>query len=209
VSETTRIDDDGGRGDRDAWLMLRVRGGDPDAFAELVERNRDRVFGLVFRYLRDATEAEDLAQEVFLRVFRAREGYTPEAKFTTWLFRIATNQSLNALRDRAVRRRVRRLEATDEDAASPIDQVPDPDPETAEERLAKAELASEVRAAVDALPESQRTAVLLNKYEGLSYEEIARTMELSVPAVKSLLTRARNGVKERLSPFLQREGIRP
>ncbi len=195
--------------DEDVKLMLRVRDGDDDAFACLVERHRDRVLSVVYRYTRDRGEAEDLAQDVFLNIHRNRMSYRPEAKFTTWLFRIAANRGINAMRARAVRKRVEAPAPTRGDGeAVPLDEMPDPKPAEAREGLERRELAERVRAAVDALPETQKTAVLLNKYEGRSYEEIGQILDLSIPAVKSLLSRARMRIKERLSPHLQREGER-
>lgn len=192
----------------DVSRMLRVKEGDTAAFEELVERHRDRVLGLVYRYVRDRAEAEDLAQDVFLNVFKARETYRPDARFTTWLYRIATNLCLNALRSKRVRRVVKTLAPVDgEESSRPIEDLADPSPAPAGEALEKRELASRVREVVDELPESQRTAVLLNKYEDRSYVEISEIMGLSIPAVKSLLSRARMRIKERLLPYLQSERV--
>jgi RNA polymerase sigma-70 factor (ECF subfamily) len=192
----------------DVDLMLRVRQGDHDAFRVLIGRYRDRVMNLVYRYLGDRDEAEDLAQDVFLNVYRARKGYRPEAKFSTWLYRITTNLSLNAIRARRVRRRIRAAQEGDpEQGGFPLSSVADPRAENAGESMRRRELAARVRDAVDSLPESQRTAVLLNKYEGCSYQEIAEIMGSSVPAVKSLLSRARGRIKEKLVPYLERERI--
>jgi RNA polymerase sigma-70 factor (ECF subfamily) len=192
----------------DVDLMLRVRRGDHDAFRVLIGRYQDRVMNLVYRYLRDRDEAEDLAQDVFLNIYRARGSYRPEAKFSTWLYRITTNLSLNALRARRVRRRIRSpQEGNPEDGGLPLGRVADPRPLEADEELERRELAARVREAVDGLPSHQKTAVLLNKYEGCSYQEIAEVMGMSVPAVKSLLSRARGRIKEKLSPFLERERV--
>jgi len=191
----------------DEALMIRAREGDETAFAELVDRHRERVLAFVGRFLRDPVEAEDLAQDVFLSIFRARAGYRPEARFTTWLLRIATNHCLNAVRGRAVRRRVRRLSPRSDNGERPIEELPDRRVTGAGEHLQKAELAARVRAIVDELPESQRTAVLLNKYQDCSYQEVSEIMELSIPAVKSLLSRARTRIKDRLMPYLAGERV--
>lgn len=194
--------------DDNVELMLRVRGGDEAAFAELVERHRDRVMSIVSRYLRDRTEAEDLAQEVFLNVYRSRATYRPEARFSTWLFRITANLSLNAVRSRAVRKKVQSLTNSDaDDASRRVEDLPDPRSESTQLALEKNELAAEVRRVVDALPDNQKTAVVLNKYQGCSYEEVAEIMDLSISAVKSLLSRARMNIKERLTPFLQNQRV--
>ena len=185
--------------DADAELMLAFQRGDEDAFAALVRRFQDRIVSLAYRYLGSAADAEDLAQEVFLRVYRAKESYQRSARFSTWIYRIASNTSLNHIRGRKARRKVAGpMPSQDEGDADPADRdAPPPD-----ERLEKDELAVVLRRIVDDLPDRQRIAILLNKYEGLGYEEVAAAMDLSVMAVKSLLTRARVNIKERLEPYL-------
>lgn len=185
----------------DAALMLRVREGDGDAFTALVRRHQDRVVSLATRYLADASEAEDLAQEVFLRVHRARETYEPSAKFTTWLHRITVNACLNQLRSRKARGAVSGRLPEDPEGDGPAEPE-DPNSADPGDAVLRGELASVVRRAVDELPERQRTAILLEKYQGLSYEETAAAMEMSLPAVKSLLTRARVSLREKLEPYL-------
>lgn len=191
--------------DADASLMLAFQQGDESAFATLVGRHRERVFRLACRYLGDAVAADDLAQEAFLRVYRAKSSWRPEAKFSTWLYRVTANACLNELRSRRVRKAV---EST-APAAPPGARLAEPadgaavDPADA---AARGEVAARVRAAVEALPEDQRMAVLLSKYEGLSYRELADAMERSVPAVKSLLVRARENLRRALEPLLHDEG---
>lgn len=193
--------------DEDADLMLAAGRGDEAAFAALVRRWQDRVVSLATRTLSSAADAEDVAQEVFLRIHRARETYTPSARFSTWIYRITVNAALNHLRARKARRAVSgemRPSAGDgPDGAGggtpePADEG-EPDPADAVE---KDEVARVIRQILDRLPERQRAALLLNKYEGLGYEETAAAMDLSVPAVKSLLTRARVSVREMLEPYL-------
>lgn len=188
----------------DAALMLRVREGDGGAFTALVRRHQDRVVSLAYRYLSDASEAEDLAQEVFLRVHRARETYEPSAKFTTWLHRITVNACLNHIRGRKARGAVSGRLPDDPDGDGPAEPE-DPDAPDPGDGVLRGELAAVVRRAVDELPERQRMAILLEKYQGMSYEETAAAMEMSLSAVKSLLTRARVTLKEKLEPYLTGE----
>ena len=189
--------------DDDAQLMLRVRAGDEAAFTTLVRRWQGRIVSLAYRYLGSAADAEDLSQDVFLRVHRARASYQPSARFSTWIYRITVNTSLNHIRARKARRAVSgelRLHGDEGGPGAPEPADPnEPDPAGAAE---KDELARVLREIVDQLPERQRIAILLNKYEGLGYEAVAESMELSVPAVKSLLTRARVTIRERLEPYL-------
>lgn len=189
--------------DPDVRLMLRVREGDPTAFGELVARFQNRLVGILNHILGSNEEAEDLAQEVFLRVYRHRAKYTPKARFSTWLFTIANNLALNALRDR--RRRPRRtIETTDSGPLGPRPEeqlVESRDP-TASQAMQHRELARKVREALDTLNERQKMAVVLNKFEEMGYAEIAEVMGLSTEAVKSLLSRARARLREALAPFL-------
>jgi RNA polymerase sigma-70 factor (ECF subfamily) len=188
--------------DPDTRLMLAFQGGDEMAFQELVERNHPRVIRLAYRFVTNTTEAEDLAQEVFLRIYRARRTYRPTAKFSTWMFRIAANVSLNALRDRAHRRDEVSIEQLAGADRGPYT-VPDSRSEAPGRRIARSELQTRVRDAVRQLPEKQQLAVVLSKYEGLSYADIARTLGCSTMAVKSLLARARENLKDRLLLYLR------
>ncbi len=181
-------------------LMLRFQGGDEDAYAELVHGFQKRIVSLAFRYVRSTADAEDVAQEVFLRVFRAKERYEPKARFSTWIHRITVNASLNHLRARKARKgfSAEMPAGPDGELAVQFEDAAAPEPGR---RLDENEVAEVLRSIIDSLPERQKTAILLNKYQGLSYEETADAMELSVPAIKSLLTRARVNVKERLLPY--------
>ncbi len=183
----------------DEEWMLRLQAGDDHAFDHLLGKYRAPVVHFVFRLVREPALAEELAQEVFLRVFRARRNYRPRAKFTTWLFRIATNVALNALRDG----RMRRWGETSidaEDAGPQVAQLSAPGP-SAEQRLLEAERARQIRAAVESLPEKQRLAVLLHKYQDLDYAEIAPILGCSESALKSLLFRAYEVLRVKLRPL--------
>ena len=195
-------------GDPSTELMLRVRDGDSEAFAELVVMWRDRLVTLFLHHTGDHATAEDLAQEVFLRVYRSRATYQPTAKFTTWVHTIANNVSTD-LRQRAYRRLERGVPATASASSSSLglDQLAVAASGLLPARLAdRTELQAVVQDAIAGLGERQRMAVLLAKFEQCSYEEIAAAMQLSVPAVKSLLFRARDQLRTALKPYLQ-EGI--
>jgi RNA polymerase sigma-70 factor (ECF subfamily) len=194
--------------DADAELMLRFQRGDESAFAALVRSYQGRIVSLAYRYLGSAADAEDLAQEVFLRVYRAKESYEASAKFSTWVYRITANASLNFLRGKKARRGVSGAMPTGGGTAetaggdgAPAD-FEDEDAEAPGDRMEKDELARVLRRIVDDLPERQRMAIVLNKYEGLCYDDVASAMDMSVMAVKSLLTRARVNIKEKLVPYL-------
>lgn len=196
--------------DPDIRLMLRVRDDDPAAFAELVERFQHRLVAVMNHLVGSAHEAEDLAQEVFLRVYRIRKKYRPKAKFSTWLFTIANNLALNALRDRK-RRPVLPLEVREsgvqgprpaENAAPDLGMTPS-------HGLRQKELADVIRQALDGLNERQRVAIVLNKFEDMNYAEIAAVMGLSTKAVKSLLSRARMRLREALQGYIYMDGEPP
>ena len=185
-------------------LMLRVRDGDAAAFTRLVTLWQDRLVTLFLHQTGDHATAEDLAQEVFLRVYRARGSYEPKAKFTTWLHTIA-NHVASDLRQRAHRRRERGVPAAASASSSAIglDQLAVAASGLLPARAAdRREVRDVVQQAIAGLGERQRMAVLLAKFEHCSYEEIAAAMELSVPAVKSLLFRAREELRQALAPYL-------
>jgi RNA polymerase sigma-70 factor, ECF subfamily len=173
--------------ERDTELMLRVREGDAKSFTLLLNRYRGPVIHYLFRMVQNQATAEELAQEVFFRIYRSRERYEPSAKFTTWLFRIATHVALNALRDG---RNERRQEWLDEEVGDGMSrQAADTRPNVEQEMLRQVRL-REVRRAIAALPEKQRAAVLMHKYEEMDYTRIAAALGCSQSAVKSLLFRA-------------------
>lgn len=193
--------------DPDTRLMLSVRSGDRASFDLLMERHFASVARLAQRYLGSREDADDLAQEVFLKVYRARERYRPEAKFSTWIYRITANLCLNWIRNRKSRRSVplgSLFESAgggeDSDAASTVEDEAAAEPL---ERLGELEVHRHVRRCLDELPDRQRLAVVLSKYEGLGYQEIAEVLDLSVVGVKSLLFRARETLKEKLAPYVR------
>jgi RNA polymerase sigma-70 factor (ECF subfamily) len=182
--------------ERDAELMLRVRDGDSVSFALLLERHRGPVIHFVYRMVLNQAVAEELAQEVFLRVYRSRASYEPSAKFTTWLFRIATHVALNWIRDS---KNVKNQESLDEASQEGISrQVSDRQP-TIEQTMIRQVNMQEVRAAIETLPAKQRAAVLMHKYEEMEYSQIAKVLQCSESAVKSLLFRAYETLRSRLA----------
>ena len=185
--------------------MLEVRDGSATAFEELVVRYQARLVRVLEHLVGRRELAEDLAQEVFLRVYRSRQQYVPGAKFATWLFTIANNVASNALRDRS-----RHPEVTLAGSESgplgvrPMDRLVQASSSAMPTRqIDKAELRDVVRMAMESLSERQRLAVLLNKFEGMSYADIANAMELSPQAVKSLLSRARENLRQMLEPYFE------
>jgi len=193
----------GAEQDPDTVLMLRAKRGDREAFVALVEKYKQPVMNLVYRALPDATEAEDLAQSVFVQVHKSAPRYRASAKFSTWLFTIARNLCLNE-----IRRRTRH-------PAQSLDGMPDPEGDehsrqVADDRqtnpgdlLLRSELTMKVEEALRALPDNQRLAILLCRQEELSYEEIARVLGCSLAATKSLIHRGRETLKQRLKPYLR------
>src|SRR5438270_10617623 len=182
--------------DYDAELMLRVKDGDRASFGLLLEKHRSSVIHFLYRMVQNQAVAEELAQEVFLRVYRSRSTYEPTAKFTTWLFRIATHLALNSLRDGKNERLQQRLD--DDSGELPVRQVSDGRPSVEQRMVYQAKL-DEVRRAVAALPEKQRAAVLMHKYEEMEYSQIAKVLNCSESAIKSLLFRAYEALRARLA----------
>lgn len=197
------------RSDPDVSLMLRVKEDDAVAFEELILSYQTRLKRVLRHIVASESTAEDLVQDVFLRVWRARKNYQPAAKFSTWIFHIAHNVASNSLRDK---KRKREFQVSPGDPAQSgvlgLEQMALASTGAMPVRkLDKAERAEMVRFAVAALNERQRMALLLCKFEGLSYQEIAETMELSVQAVKSLLSRARVNLKSLLEPYVDAGGM--
>lgn len=182
--------------DYDAELMVRVKGGDGASFALLLNKHRSAVIHFLYRMVQNQAVAEELAQEVFLRVYRSRATYEPAAKFTTWLFRIATHLALNSIRDGKNERFEERLD--EETTQVPVRQVSDSRP-SVEALLVKEARLQEVRRAVALLPDKQRAAVLMHKYQEMEYSQIANALSCSESAVKSLLFRAYETLRARLA----------
>ncbi len=182
--------------EHDAELMLRVKEGDEASFEMLLEKYRHAVVSYLYRMVQNQGVAEELAQEVFFRVYRSRGSYEPTAKFTTWLFRIATHLALNSIRDHRNERGQESLDETDREAGAI--QVRDHRRNREQEMLAEARL-EEVRRAVTGLPDKQRAAVLMHKYQEMDYLQIAAVLGCSASAVKSLLFRAYETLRARLS----------
>src|ERR1051325_5438590 len=182
--------------EQDAQLMLRVGEGDDTSFALLLERHRGPVVHFLYRMVQNQAVSEELAQEVFLRVYRSRSTYEPTAKFTTWLFRIATHVALNSIRDG---KKEKGHESLDVETADGMErQVADRQP-TVEQEMVHEVKRREVRQAIEALPGKQRAAVLMHKYEGLDSAQIAGVLSCSESAVKSLLFRAYESLRDRLA----------
>jgi RNA polymerase sigma-70 factor, ECF subfamily len=192
----------------DVQLMLDVKSGDVSSFELLLRKYRTPVVNFLYRMVRDTAAAEDLAQEVFLRVYRARGQYLPTAKFTTWMFRIATNLALNALRDGRYRQQEVSIDraafdhSIDRESESPALEIPDRQP-SIELELIRRDRAEQIRRAVEALPEKQRAAVLLHKYQEMDYDEIAGVLGCSESALKSLLFRAYETLRVELAPLVE------
>ena len=192
----------------DVQLMLDVKAGDEQSFELLLRRYRTPLVNFLYRMVRDSAVAEDLAQEVFLRVYRARKDYAPSAKFTTWMFRIATNLALNSVRDNRYRQADISMDqvVTDGDDKHQAREIRDLTP-TVEQALVARSRSEMILRAIDALPEKQRAAVLLHKYQELDYDEIARILECSESALKSLLFRAYETLRTALAPLLNAEKV--
>jgi len=184
--------------DRDVGLMLRVKEGDNEAFELLVELHQRAVIGTVAKMLGGASEAEDIAQQVFIRIWKSAKRYQPQAKFTTWMFTITRNLVFNETR----RRRRKPTVSVEEREEESHQQVEDVHSTTPDQDVLHSELERAVDDAIQALPDKQRLAVVLRRYEEMPYDEIGRVLSMSVPAVKSLLFRARTQLKESLEKYL-------
>jgi len=181
-------------------LMARIAKGDEDAFEILVNRHQISVLNLIYRFIGDRTQAKDLAQEVFLRVWQSAKSYEPKAKFTTWIYRVTTNLCLNELKS-ARRRKWFSFHRSDEDNENTIEETFSDGSPTAEDLLLARERSRQITDALQSLPDNQRMALILKRYGDLSYHEIAQVLGCSVSAVESLLVRAKRNLQEKLKIF--------
>jgi RNA polymerase sigma-70 factor (ECF subfamily) len=189
--------------DEDSAIMLAVRAGNDAAFNGLVEKYHRPIIHFMYRMVHNQAIAEELAQEVFLRVYRSRETYRAEARFSTWLYRIATNLGVNHARDTRHERTAPTVYLDEQDSETgTTPDVADARP-TVEQDLVRAERLKAIRQHVMALPERQRSAVLMHKYQGLDYKQIGEVLKLSESATKSLLFRAYQTLRERLKDFVE------
>ena len=189
--------------DADAELMMRFKAGDAAAFEDLFARHARSLVNFAFRFVRNREVAEELAQEVFIKVHDAAPAYRPEAKFTTWLYRIATNVCLNETRRAQYRARHESLDApaSEDPDALPLE-LADRARVGADVLLERQAVSESIKRALATLPEKQRIAFILNKYQELSYSEVAEVMSTSEKAVKSLIHRAKEAMAQRLRPLL-------
>jgi RNA polymerase sigma-70 factor (ECF subfamily) len=188
--------------DLDAQLMLRVRDGDEDSFRVLLDKHRNPLVHFLYRMVQEQPVSEELAQEVFLRIYRSRASYEPTARFTTWMFRIATHLALNWLRDEKNERATERLDEV-RGGDLPARELPDRKPSVEQRMVYQARL-QEIRDAIATLPAKQRAAVLMHKYQEMEYAQIASALECSESAIKSLLFRAYETLRARLAHMVVR-----
>ena len=181
-------------------LMAKTASGDESAFEGLVNRHQTSVLNLVYRFIGDKTQAKDLAQEVFLRVWQAASSYKPEAKFTTWIYRITANLCFNELKSSRRKKWFQFLRQDVDHETRTEEDLPDRSP-SPEELLLVKERNLQITEALQSLPENQRMAIILKRYDDLSYEEIAQVLGCSVPAVESLLVRAKGTLQKKLKIF--------
>jgi len=191
--------------DPDASLMLKFKNGDVSSFEKLVKKYKENIINIIYQFIGDRKEAEDLAIEVFLRVYQARERYEAKAKFTTWLYKIATNLCLNKIREKKKFRTVslsKSISTEEGKEEELIEEIADPSP-SPQEILEEREKNVLIRKAIDSLPTKQRIATILRTYEELSYKEISKILGCSVKSVERRLYWARANLKEKLVPYLK------
>jgi len=186
----------------DVQLMLDAKAGDDSSFNVLLVKYRSPLVNFLYRMVRDRATAEDLAQDVFLRVYRARKQYTPSAKFTTWLFRIATNVALNSVRDNRHQKMQVSLDAPVSTEQEFVARDVPAREARIDEQLLERDRVEFIQRAIASLPEKQRAAVLLHKYEEMDYAEIAETLDCTEAALKSLLFRAYENLRVQLAPLI-------
>lgn len=189
--------------DEDVQLMLKFKTGDNSSFEAILDKYHSPLINFFYRFVGDKIEAEDLAQEAFLRIYRYRHNYKPKAKLSTWIYCIAKNIALNELRRRATHRAASLEETIDAEDSEIKIQFADTTQNLPSQELEKKELENIIKKAIDSLPIHQKTAIILRRFEEFSYEEIAQIMKCSISAVKSLLNRAKENLKEKLKPYLK------
>jgi len=192
--------------DADAELMVSFQQGNPEAFDRLIDKYQRPIVNFIYKIVNNAAEAEELTQEVFLRIYRARKRYEPRAKFAAWIFRIATNVSLKELRRKRHMRFWSNNHNTNEDAGAAEETYCDPVP-NAERKLIASELGRVIRRAIESLPPNERVALVLRRYEELSYRKIAEIMSCTEAAVKTYIHRGKLHVRDRILPYLQKGWI--
>ena len=180
--------------------------GNPAAFQQLVESHQSRVMNTCYGFVHNREDAEDIAQEVFLEVYKSIDNFREDAKLSTWIYRISVTKSLDFLRKQKRKKRFGRLKEFFGKAQDPIEQIPAPATANPQACLEKQERAQLLRQAVESLAENQKIAVTLNKYEGFSYQEVAEIMGTSVSSVESLLHRAKNNLQKKLQHYYAQQG---
>jgi RNA polymerase sigma-70 factor (ECF subfamily) len=196
-------DSDADANARDIAWMARMKDGNTDALRELIEAHQQRIIGTVAKMLGDESDAEDVAQQVFIRVWKSAGRYEPTAKFTTWLYKITRNLVFNELRRRKRHTATSLDRPLGPDDDSPLIQAADTSVKSPDTALLDDEMQAAIQSAIDSLPETQRMAIILRRYDDVSYEEIGEILELSVPAVKSVIFRARTELREKLRQYLE------
>ena len=181
-------------------LMARIAKGDDDAFEILVNRHQTSVLNLIYRFIGDRTQAKDLAQEVFIRVWQSAKTYKPKAKFTTWLYRITANRCFNELKS-SRRKKWFSFNRSDEDGERTFEETLADSAPSAEDLLLEKERSRQISDALQSLPDNQRMALVLKRYDDLSYAEIAQILGCSVSAVESLLVRAKRTLQKKLKTY--------
>jgi len=181
-------------------LMARIAKGDEDAFEILVNRHQNSILNLVYRFIGDRTQAKDLTQEVFIRVWQSAKSYEPKAKFTTWIYRITANLCFNELKS-SRRRKWFSFNWSYEDGEHTFEETPSDSAPSAEDLLLEKERSRQISDALQSLPDNQRMALVLKRYDDLSYQEIAQIIGCSVSAVESLLVRAKRTLQEKMKDF--------
>ena len=187
--------------DPDNQLMQKAGSGDRTAFKELIKKHQGTVTGIIYRYTGNHNEVEDLAQDIFLKIYKAADSYVPRAQFKTWLYKVVANHCLNFFRSQKRKAFITSLDQSLSEDHNPHIQRTDAQKEQPETLLQQQELQIALKKALSELPERQRMAIILHRFEGLSYKEVADTLGSSLSAVESLIFRAMNNLKEKLSPY--------